>query len=125
MDHNKLWKVLKEMGIPDHLTYLLRNLYTDQEATDRTTNWFQVGKGICQGCLLLLCLFNLHAKYIMQNVRWMKHKLESRLIGEISITSDEHMTPTLMTESNEELNCLLMKVKEESESWLKTQHSEN
>ena len=73
VDHNKLWKSLKEMGIPDHLTCLLRNLYADQEATVRTgygtTDWFQIGKGVRQGCILLLCLFNLYAEYIMQNAR--------------------------------------------------------
>ena len=71
MDHNKLWKILKETGIPDHLTYLLRNLYTGQEATVRTghgtTDWFQIGKGLCQGCILSPCLFNLYAEYIMRN----------------------------------------------------------
>ena len=71
MDHNKLWKILKEMGIPDHLTCLLRNLYGDQEATVRTgfgtTDWFQIGKGVCQGCILSLCLFNFYAEYIMRN----------------------------------------------------------
>ena len=71
VDHNKLWKILKEMGIPDHLTCLLRNLYTGQEATVRTrhgtTNWFHIGKGIHQGCILSSCLFNLYAEYIMQN----------------------------------------------------------
>ena len=72
MDHNKPWKILKEMGIPDHLTHLLRNLYAGQEATDRhrtgygTTDWFQTGKGVLQGCILSLCLFNLYAKYIME-----------------------------------------------------------
>ena len=69
VDHNKLWKILKEMEIPDHLTCLLRNLYAGQEATVRTghgtANWFQIGKGVCQGCILLLCLFNLYAEYIM------------------------------------------------------------
>ena len=99
MDHNKLWKILKEMGIPDQLTCLLRNLYTDQEATVRTrhgtTDWFQTGKGVCQGCILSHCLFNLYAEYIMRNVGWMKHKLESRLPGEISITSGIQMTPPL------------------------------
>ena len=65
VDHNKLWKILKEMGTPDHLTYLLRNLYTDQESTVRTTDWFKIGKGIYQGCILSLCLFNLYAGYIM------------------------------------------------------------
>ena len=73
MDHNKLWKILKEMGIPDHLTPLLRNLYAGQEATVRTghgtTDWFQIGKEIRQGCLLSSCLFNLYAEYIMQNAR--------------------------------------------------------
>ena len=71
VDHNKLWKILKEMGIPDHLTCLLRNLYAGQEATLRTghgtTDWFQIGKGVCQGCILSPCLFNLHAEYIMRN----------------------------------------------------------
>ena len=71
VDHNKLWKILQEMGIPDHLTYLLRNLYAGQEATVRTghgtTDWFQIGKGVCQSCILSLCLFNLHAEYIMRN----------------------------------------------------------
>ena len=73
MDHNKLWKILKDTGIPDHLTCLLRNLYAGQEATVRTgygtTDWFQIGKGVCQGCILLPCLFNLYAEYIMQNAR--------------------------------------------------------
>ena len=71
VDHNNLWKILKEMGIPDHLTCLLRNLYAGQEATDRTghgtTDCFQIGKGVCQGCILLACLFSLHAEYIMRN----------------------------------------------------------
>ena len=71
VDHNKLWKILKEMGIPDHLTFLLKNLYADQEATVRTgrgtTDWFQIGEGTCQGCILSLCLFNLYAEYIMRN----------------------------------------------------------
>ena len=97
--HNKLWKILKEMGIPDHLNCLLRNLYASQEATIRTrhgtTDWFQIGKGLCQGCILSPCLFNLYAEYIMQNARLMKHKLKSRLLGEISITSDMRMTPPL------------------------------
>ena len=71
VDHNKLWKILKEMGIPDHLIYLLRNLYAGQEATVRighgTKDWFQIGKGVCQGCILSPCLFNLYAEYIMRN----------------------------------------------------------
>ena len=74
MDHNKLWEILKEMGIPDHLTCLLRNLYAGQEATVRSNNlelmnWFQIGKGVRQGCILSPCLFNFYAKYIMQNAR--------------------------------------------------------
>ena len=97
VDHNKLWKILKEMGIPDHLTCLLRNLYTGQEATVRTghgtTDWFHIGKGVHQGCILSPCLFNLYAEYIMRNTDWKKHKLESRLPGEISITSDMQMIP--------------------------------
>ena len=90
--HNKLWEILQVMGIPDHLTYLLRNLYTGQEATVRagheTTDWSQIGKGVCQGCILSPCLSNLYAEYIMRNLGWKNHKLESRLLGEISITSD-------------------------------------
>ena len=107
MDHNKLWKILKEMRILDHLTCLLRNLYAGQEATVRTghgtTDWFQIGKGVHQDWTLSSYLFNLYAEYIMRNTGLQKHKLESRLPGEISITSDE------------ELKSLLMKVKEESE----------
>ena len=93
--HNKLWKILKEMGIPDHMTCLLRS----QEATVRTghgtTDWFQLGKGVHQGCIFSLCLFSLYAEYIMRKLDWKKHKLESRLLGEISITSDMHLTPPL------------------------------
>ena len=92
VDHNKLWKILRERGISDHLTCLLRNLYAGQEATVRTghgtTDWFQIGKGIHQGYILSPCLFNFYAEYIMRKLDWKKHKLESRLPGEISITSD-------------------------------------
>ena len=99
MDHNKLWKILQELGIPDHLTCLLRNLYAGQEATVRTgqgtTDWFQIGKGVRQGCILSPCLFNLYAEYIMQIMGWMKHKPESRFLGEISITLYMQMTPPL------------------------------
>ena len=99
VDHNKLWKILKEMGILEHLICLLRNLYAGQEATVRTgrgtTIRFQIGKGIYQGCILSPCLFNLYAEYIMRKLGWRKHKLESRLPGEISITSDMQMTPPL------------------------------
>ena len=99
MDHNKLWEILKAMGIADHPTCILRNLYAGQEATVRTghgtIDWFQIGKGVHQGCILSPCLFNLYAKYIREILDWKKHKLESRLPGEISITSDMQMTPPL------------------------------
>ena len=98
-DHNKLWKTLKEMGIPDHLTCLLRNLYAGQEATVRTghgtTDWFQIGKGVRQGCILSPCLFNLYAEYIMRNTGVDEAQAASRLQGEISITSAMQMTPPL------------------------------
>ena len=85
--------------MPDHLTCLLRNLYADQEATFRTghgtTDWFQIGKGVLQGCILSPWLINLYAEYIMKMLGWMKHKLETRLLGEISMTSDMQMTPSL------------------------------
>ena len=99
VNHNKLWKILQEMGIPDHLTCLLRNLYAGQEAIVRTghgkTERFKIGKGVCQGCILSPCLCNLYAEHIMRNAGLIKHKLESRLLGEISITSDMQMTPHL------------------------------
>ena len=98
-DHNKLWKILKEMGIPEHLTCLLRNLFAGQEATVRTghgtTDWFQIGKGVHQRCILSPCLFNLYAEYIMRNAGLEEAQLESRLPGEISITSDMQITPPL------------------------------
>ena len=97
--HNKLWKILQEMGILEHLTCLLRNLYAGQEATVRTgygtTDWFQIGKGVRQGCILSPCLFILYAEYIMRNARLDEAQVESRLPGEISITSDMQMTPPL------------------------------
>ena len=97
MDSNKLWKILKEMAIPDRLTCLLRNLYAGQEATVRIghgpTDWFQIGKGVGQGCILPPCLFNIYAEYIMRN-GWKKHKLESRLPGEMQ-TTDMQTTPPL------------------------------
>ena len=97
MDHNKLWKILKEMGIPDHVTCLLRNLYTGQEVKVRTghgtMDWFQIRKGASQGCILSPYLFNSYAEYIMQMSGLMKHKLESRLPGEIPIISDMQMIP--------------------------------
>ena len=97
--HNKLWKILKEIGIPDHLTCLLRKLYAGQEATVRTghgtTDWFQIGKRVCQGCILSLCLFNLYAEYIMSNPGLEEAQAEIKITGEISITSDMQMTPRL------------------------------
>ena len=105
------------MGIPDHLTCLLRNLYAGQEATVRTghgtTDWFQIDKGVRQGFILSSCLFNICAEYIMRNAGLEEAQLESRLLGEIPITSDMQMT--LTAESEEERKSLLMKVKEESE----------
>ena len=119
VDHNKLWKILKEMGIPDHLTWLLGNLYVGQEATARTghgtTDWFQIGKGVCQGRILSLCLFNLYAEYIMRNTGLEEAqagiKIARRNINNLRYADDT----TLMAESEEELKSLLMDVKEESE----------
>ena len=95
VDHNKLWKILKEMGNPDHLTCLLRNLYAGQEATVRTghgtTDWFQIRKGVCQGCILSPCLFNLYAEYIVRNPGLEEIKIARRNIK----TSDMQMTPPL------------------------------
>ena len=118
-DHNKLWKILKEMGIPDHLTCLLRNLYAGQEATVRTrhgtTHWFQIGKGVRRGCILSPFLFNFYAEYTMQNARLDKPhagiKIAGRNINNLRYANDT----TFMAESKEELKSLLMKVKEESE----------
>ena len=94
-----MWKILQEMGIPDHLTCLLRNLYAGQEETVRTghgtTDWFQIGKGVHQGYILSPCLFNFHAEYIMRNAGLEEAQLESKLPGELSITSDMQMTPPL------------------------------
>ena len=118
MDHNKLWKILKEMGIPDHLTCLLRNLYAGQEATvtgHGTTDWFQIGKGVCQGCILSPCLFNFHAEYIMRNAGLEEAqagiKIARKNINNLRYADDT----TLMAENEEELKSLLMKMKEESE----------
>ena len=99
MDHNKLWKILKEVGIPDYPTCLLKYLYADQDTTvtmgHGTTDWFQIGKGTRQDCILSPYLFNFYAEYIMRNTGLEEAKLESRLPGEISITSDMQMTPPL------------------------------
>ena len=116
IDHNKLWKILKEVGIPDQLTCLLRNLYAGQEATVRTghgtTDWFQIGKGICQGCILSPCLFNLYAEYIMRNAGVDETqagiKIPGRNINSLRYADDS----TLVAESKEELKSLLMKVEE-------------
>ena len=126
MDHKKLWKILREMGIPDHLTCFLRNLYAGQEEIVRTrhgtTEWFQIGKGVRQGCILSLCL----SQYIMRNAGLDEAqggiKIARRNINNLRYADDT----TLTAESEEELKSLLMKVKEESEKgWLKAQHSEN
>ena len=100
MDYNKPQKILKEMEIPDHLTCLLRNLYSGQEATVRTrhgtADWFQIEKGVCQGCISSPCLYITYTQNTSHEMPgWMKHKLESGLLGEISITSDMQMTPPL------------------------------
>ena len=122
VDHNKLWRILKEMGIPDHLTCLFRNLYAGQEATGRTghrtTDWFQIGKGVCQGCILSPCLFNLYAEYIMRNTgleealekQWKQCqtlsgiKIAGKNINNLRYADDT----TLMAEREEELKSLLM-----------------
>ena len=114
-----MWKILKEMGLSDHLTYLLRNLYADQEVTFRTghgtTDWFQIGKGVRQGCILSLCLFNLYAEYIMRNAGLEDAqagvKIAGRNINNLRYADDT----TLMAESEEELKSLLIKVKVKSE----------
>ena len=119
VDHNQLWKIHKDMRIADHLSCLLRNLYASQEATVRTehriTDWFRIGKGVHQGCILSLCLFNLYAKYIMRNAGLDEAQAEikntRRNINNLRYADDT----TLMAESEKELKNLLMKVKEESE----------
>ena len=120
VDHNTLWEILKEMGIPDHLTCLLRNLYAGQEARVRaghgTTDWFQIGKGVHQGCILSPCLLNLYAECIMRNTGLEEAqagiKIAGRNISNLRYADDT----TLMAESEEELTSLLMKVKEESKN---------
>ena len=115
VDHNKLWKILQEMGIPDYLNCLLRNLYANQEATVRTgygtTDWFQIRKGVCQGCILSLCLFNFYAEYIMRNVGLDEAqagiKIAGKYINNLKYADDN----TLMAGREEELMSLLLKVK--------------
>ena len=118
VDHNKLWKILQEMRISDYLTRLLRNLYTGQEATVRTghgtTDWFHIGKGVCQGCILSLCLFNLYAEYIMRNAGLDEAQAGIKIAGR-NINNFTYADDTTLMAENEELKSLLMKVKEESE----------
>ena len=118
VNHNKLWKILKEMGIPDHLTCLLRNLYTGQEATVRTgqgkTDWFQIGKGVRQGCILSPCLFNLYTEYIMRNTGLDEAQAGIKIAGR-NINNLRYGDDTILMAESEELKSLLMKVKEESE----------
>ena len=118
VDHHKVWKIIKEMGVPDHLICLLRNLYAGQEATVRnghgTTDWFQIGKGVCRGCILSPNLFNLYAEYIMRNAGLYETKAGIRITGRNINNLRYADDTTLMAESEEELKSLLMKVKEES-----------
>ena len=129
VDHSKLWKILKEMGIPDHLTHLLRNLYAGQEATvrtgHRTTDWFQIRKGVRQDCILSPCLFNLYAEYIMQNAGLDETQTGIK-IARWNINNLRYADDTvLIPESEEKLKSLLMSERGEWKSWLKAQHSEN
>ena len=116
VDHNKLWKILKEMEIPDHLTCLLRNLYAGQQVTVRnghgTTDWFQIGNRVCQGCILSSCLFNLFAEYTMQNEGLYEAQAGIKIVGRNINNLRYADDTTLMAESQEELKSLLMKVKE-------------
>ena len=129
VNHNKLWEILKEMGIPEHFTCLLRNLYAGQEATvttgHGTTDWFQIGIGVHQDCILSPCLFNLYAEYIMWNARLDEAqagiKIPGRNINNLRYADDT----TLTAESKEDLKSLLMKMRGEWKSWLKTQHSKD
>ena len=119
VDHHRLWKILQEMGIPDHMTCFLRNLYVGQEATARTghgtTDWFQIRKGVCQDCMLSPCLFNIYAEYIMRNAGLKEAqagiKIAGRNINNLKYADDT----TLMAEIEEELKSLLMKIKEDNE----------
>ena len=118
MDHSKLWKILKEMEIPDHLTCFLRNLYVGQEATVRTghgtTDWFQIRKGVRQGCILSPCLFNFYAENIMRNAGLDEAQAGIRVAGR-NISNLKYADDTILTVESEELKRLLMKVKEEGE----------
>ena len=118
-DHNKLWKILKEMGIPDHLTCLLRNLYADKEAIVRTghggADWFQIGNGVCQGCILSPCLFNFYAEYIMRKAGLEEAQAGIKIVGRNINNLRYADDTTLMAEAEEVLKSLLMNMKEESE----------
>ena len=119
VDHHKLWKILKMIGIPDHLTCLLKNLYAVEEATvtngHGTTDCFQIGQGLCQGCILSPCLFNFYAEYIMRNTGLDEAQAGIKIVG-ININNLRYVDDsTLIPESKENLNSLLMKVKEKSE----------
>ena len=118
VDHNKLWKILQEMGIPDHLTCLLRNLYPGQDTTIRpvngTTDWFQIGKGVCQGCILSPCLFNLYAEYILRNVGLDEAQAGIKIAGR-NINNLRYADDTTLMAESKELKSLLIKVKEESQ----------
>ena len=128
VDHNKLWKILQGMGISDHLTSLLRNLYGGQEASVRTghgtTDWFQIRKGVHQGYILSLCLFNLYAEYIMRYAILVAPQAGIKIAGR-NINNLKYADGTTLMAESEELKSLLMNVKEEGESWFKTQHSKN
>ena len=128
VDHNKLWKILKEMGISDHLTCLLGNLYAGQEETVRTghgtTGCFQIRKGVRQGCILSPCLFNLYVEYIMRNSGLDEAQAGIKIAGR-NINNLRYSDNTTLMAESEELKSLLMKVKEESEKLVKAQHSEN
>ena len=123
VDHNRLWKILKDMGTPDHLSCLLRNLYAGQEATVRTghgtTDWFQIGKGVCQGCILSPCLFNLYAEYIMRNAGLEEVRVGIKIAGRNISNLRYADDTTLMAEREEELKSLLMKLNEREQVGLK------
>ena len=128
VDHSRLWRILQEMGIPDHLTCLIRNLYAVQEATVITghgiTDWFQIGKGVHQGCILSPCLFDLYAEYILRNARLDEAQTGIKIAGR-NINNLIYEDDTTFMAESEELKSLLMKVKEESEKVSLKQHSEN
>ena len=129
VDHNKLWKILQEMGIWDHLTCLLGNLYAGQEATVRTghgtTDWFQIGKGVCQGCVLSPCLFNFDVEYIMWSARLDEAQAGIKIARGNIITPDTQMTPPLWQKWRGTKEPLDESERGEWQIWLITQHSEN